>query len=666
MGSGVGVHRPVLSQRVGDTVKQRAQQQLSACGIRKLRDKIRIQPVPGEESPTDVPPAAFGRFRVLHQIGSGSLGPVFRGEDPETAAPVAIKRFDLQIGPERRRQVAEELEALADRMPAHPAIPRVLDAGLQDNPYLVTSFVPGQPLDQALAEYGPAVAADALPRLERIADALDHAAAHGLWHGALGPKDIVVSAVDTGVTGVGIAQILERASVPAAPRRPYTAPETVESRASRPAGDQFALAALTCEWLLGRHAPWPADAPFKLPSLADVDSEALEGALRKALASSPDDRFPTCASFVAAVRRATRAAPIAMPEPAPLPFAIAQPAPALDARPAEHRVEVTPPELSIADLIFDPEPIPGSVPAVDAALVAGHASDQPTSQGGAVKWRGSLGSSAAPQLTRRIPKGALFAVLVGAVAIGVPAGYLFLGSRGDVNHSGAAPTNTSPAQAFTEAPVPPASNLSSQSPLTMTVPAATPKAAPSVVPSAPRQAAKAPAVAAVRPDTARLLVRSTPAGATVTVDGRPSGTTPVALRDLPMGTRTVIVARSGFESAERRVTLTGDRPSRSIDVTLAPLAPASAAGGTGAVRRPVARPVSATLFVETRPAGATVIIDGQPSTGVTPLTLETIPPGRHTVRIERDGYRPWTTTVNVKAGERVRVAASLVGGQGRE
>ena len=44
---------------------------------------------------------AFGPFRVLHQIGAGALGPVFRAYDPEQDRLVAVKLFRLDLSPER-------------------------------------------------------------------------------------------------------------------------------------------------------------------------------------------------------------------------------------------------------------------------------------------------------------------------------------------------------------------------------------------------------------------------------------------------------------------------------------------------------------------------------------------------------------------------------------
>lgn len=81
---------------------------------------------------------------------------------------------------------------------------------------------------------------------------------------------------------------------------------------------------------------------------------------------------------------------------------------------------------------------------------------------------------------------------------------------------------------------------------------------------------------------------------------------------------------------------------------------------------PVERPAPAeraaagpgSLQVVSRPAGAQVVVDGR-AVGTTPLLLPTVPSGRHDVRIELPGFRRWATSVEVSAGARTRVAASL-------
>ena len=56
---------------------------------------------------------------------------------------------------------------------------------------------------------------------------------------------------------------------------------------------------------------------------------------------------------------------------------------------------------------------------------------------------------------------------------------------------------------------------------------------------------------------------------------------------------------------------------------------------------------------------AVIALSAQRKTGAGMLVLPDVRPGRHDVRLELGGYRPWTSAAEVTAGERVRVAASL-------
>src|SRR6185503_13594682 len=68
-------------------------------------------PLNADGSLHESPPAAFGPFRVLHQVGAGSLGPVFRAHDPVEGRLVAIKAFRLdEVTPEQAAEFAVELE----------------------------------------------------------------------------------------------------------------------------------------------------------------------------------------------------------------------------------------------------------------------------------------------------------------------------------------------------------------------------------------------------------------------------------------------------------------------------------------------------------------------------------------------------------------------------
>ena len=156
------------------------------------------------------------------------------------------------------------------------------------------------------------------------------------------------------------------------------------------------------------------------------------------------------------------------------------------------------------------------------------------------------------------------------------------------------------------------------------------------------------------PGSGWLLVRTNPPGARVTINGQDRGESPLSLQDVAFGSHHVAVRYDGYESVSRDVTLTADAAVAAVSVDLAPAsAPPPPAGG-----RVATRGLAGSVFVDSRPSGARVLLDDQ-LVGITPILVADVTTGGHLVRIERDGYQSWVTTVNVPQSERVRVAASL-------
>jgi hypothetical protein len=158
----------------------------------------------------------------------------------------------------------------------------------------------------------------------------------------------------------------------------------------------------------------------------------------------------------------------------------------------------------------------------------------------------------------------------------------------------------------------------------------------------------------------RLLVQSTPAGARVFVDGLERGRTPATVLDLPRGPHRLRLTRAGYADEDRRIVVTAARSTQSVTVELKRPAAAPAAARIPAPPRP-ATPDTITetaLSVDSRPGGARVFIDGK-LVGTTPISVPQVGAGAHAIRLERDGYRRWSSSIRMVAGERNRVTASL-------
>jgi hypothetical protein len=159
-----------------------------------------------------------------------------------------------------------------------------------------------------------------------------------------------------------------------------------------------------------------------------------------------------------------------------------------------------------------------------------------------------------------------------------------------------------------------------------------------------------------------MLIRSTPAGAQVVVNGVARGVTPLVLRNLPFGSYTIRLTLSGHAPSDHTVVLDAQLEAQSLEVTLqegegAPISQGAGAAAPVGQGEPIAAKLGS-LSVESRPVGATVFFNNQ-RMGQTPLALNALPVGPGTVRLELEGYRSWSSTVEVTAGTRGRVAASL-------
>lgn len=186
-----------------------------------------------------------------------------------------------------------------------------------------------------------------------------------------------------------------------------------------------------------------------------------------------------------------------------------------------------------------------------------------------------------------------------------------------------------------------------------------PPPAPRPAPQPPARVEPAPSAESATPVVARtgwILVRTSPPGAQVSVDGDPRGTTPVSLPDIELGPHAVRIGLTGYEPHQLNVDLTEAQPVAAVNVDLRPAAAASPGPPAAAPTPPAAR--TGALLVESRPAGAQVQVDGR-AVGTTPLLLSGMAAGSHSVRIEIQGYQVWTTAVDVVAAQQTRVAASL-------
>ena len=134
------------------------------------------------------------------------------------------------------------------------------------------------------------------------------------------------------------------------------------------------------------------------------------------------------------------------------------------------------------------------------------------------------------------------------------------------------------------------------------------------------------------PDYGSLVIRSTPPGARVQLDGVSHGVTPATLERVPTGAAVLQLALDGHAPFSEQIRVTAGQR-QTLDAVLTP--------------------IPATLQVVTVPVGARVYVDNQ-FRGNAPVRLEELPPATYRVRVELEAYDPMARDVTLDlAGSRV-------------
>jgi serine/threonine protein kinase len=98
-----------------------------------------------------------GSFEIVHLIGRGGMGEVYRATDNRLKRDVALKVLPTYLSTDARALCRFELEAQAAGRLNHSNIVAVYDIGVHEGaPYLVSELLEGESLRSRLAKRSPA------------------------------------------------------------------------------------------------------------------------------------------------------------------------------------------------------------------------------------------------------------------------------------------------------------------------------------------------------------------------------------------------------------------------------------------------------------------------------------------------------------------------------
>ena len=274
-------------------------------------------------------PVSVGGYQLLGRLGSGGMGQVYLGVSP-SGRQVAIKLIHpVHAGTEQfRERFAREIEA-ARRVGGFHTAP-VVDADPHaDPPWMVTAYIDGPSLEEAVRRNGPLPPGQVCALGAGLAEGLAAIHAHGLIHRDLKPGNVIMAEDGPRIIDFGIARSVDATGLTSTGAVvgtfAYMSPEQIRGELATPAMDVFSLGCLLAFAATGR-PPFGSDTAaavmFRIvgqpPDLADVPDAGVRDLIEGCLAKSPEDRLTVPAILGAVTNRgpvnaalAPRAVPVA-------------------------------------------------------------------------------------------------------------------------------------------------------------------------------------------------------------------------------------------------------------------------------------------------------------------------------------------------------------------
>jgi TolB-like protein/tRNA A-37 threonylcarbamoyl transferase component Bud32/Tfp pilus assembly protein PilF len=248
---------------------------------------------------TLTPGTRLGPYEIIHLIGAGGMGEVYRARDTRLNRMVAIKRLTAQI--DRFEQEARAIAALN-----HPHICQIHDIGPD---YLVLEYIDGVP------PRGPLAIPEAVRLAAQMASALEAAHGRGILHRDLKPANILVGSdgtvklLDFGLAKLmeGDAEVTRTLEGTVLGTAAYMSPEQAEGATLDVRSDIFSFGAVLFELLAGTRAFRGNTTAQVLSAVLRDDPEGLRTSpeldriVRRCLKKRPSERFQTMGEVRAAL-----------------------------------------------------------------------------------------------------------------------------------------------------------------------------------------------------------------------------------------------------------------------------------------------------------------------------------------------------------------------------
>ncbi|MFZ1983914.1 MAG: serine/threonine-protein kinase [Desulfatitalea sp.] len=253
----------------------------------------------------------YGRYRIVKELGKGTMGVVYQAHDPQIDRMVALKilRPDRVTSESFVARFLKEARAIG-RL-SHPNIVTIYDVGEDHGTvYIAMEFLKGEPFNEVVRS-GRLTVPQCVDIARQVAQTLDYAHRQGIVHRDIKPSNIIltedsqVKLTDFGIARIedtGAGQQTQAGEILGTPV--YMSPEQVMGQIVDGRSDLFSVGVILYEMVVGRR-PFSGnniaaifraithDVP-EVPSAADpFIPQSLSDLIMKSLAKETGQRFQT-------------------------------------------------------------------------------------------------------------------------------------------------------------------------------------------------------------------------------------------------------------------------------------------------------------------------------------------------------------------------------------
>ncbi|HEY6214806.1 MAG TPA: serine/threonine-protein kinase [Vicinamibacterales bacterium] len=266
-------------------------------------------------------PTSIDRYQVLKRLGSGQMGVLYLGRDPEIGRLVAIKVLRDDVHDEQIRERFRR-EATIGRL-IHQNIIMVFDVGEHEGqPFITMEYIDGAIVSQLIEERLAMPLELRLRLVEQLCSGLHYAHGFGIYHRDIKPENLMVDRrrtlkiLDFGVAHIDVAgsksEMTQAGDLMGTFN--YMSPEQVVGHKTDFRCDIFAVGAVMYE-LLSFQKAFPGslhdgllqrvlrDPPVPLDQLVPDIDPVLVTIVNKALEKDREQRYQDLAAMEADVAR---------------------------------------------------------------------------------------------------------------------------------------------------------------------------------------------------------------------------------------------------------------------------------------------------------------------------------------------------------------------------